>query len=218
MPAGAWPRKDRAARLTAPLHGQPPAGGKGEIKDIPQWGERIMSTKPDIDWTGEIVASLRQLWAEGHSMREIGRRLGVSKNAVAGKAHRLNLSSRPSPFGTSGNSKPSRPRQMPVPPLPEPMPETGAIAPTEPPPGQRQQAPRTSATGPPPAPAPRMPNPPTAVAGNRPCCWPLGEPGRAGFRFCDRPAEAGRPYCTEHCGTAYVRPRQACGERAKNPR
>jgi len=58
--------------------------------------ERPMSNRSDpIEWTPEVVLSLRQLWDEGHSTAEIGRRLGVSKNAVVGKAHRLDLS-RPS--------------------------------------------------------------------------------------------------------------------------
>lgn len=41
------------------------------------------------------VASLRTLWDEGLSTAEIGRRLGVSKNAVVSKAHRIALSPRP---------------------------------------------------------------------------------------------------------------------------
>jgi len=49
-------------------------------------------------WTDQVVTRLRSLWAEGHSTAEIGRRLGVSKNAVVGKAHRLDLPARPSPI------------------------------------------------------------------------------------------------------------------------
>jgi len=49
-------------------------------------------------WTDEKVATLKQLWTEGLTTGEIGKRLGVSKNAVVGKAHRLNLESRPSPI------------------------------------------------------------------------------------------------------------------------
>jgi len=36
-----------------------------------------------MEWTDETIARLRALWAEGHSTAEIGRRLGISKNAVA---------------------------------------------------------------------------------------------------------------------------------------
>jgi GcrA cell cycle regulator len=49
-------------------------------------------------WTHELVQQLSRLWDEGLSTAEIGRRLGVSKNAVVGKAHRLALTPRPSPL------------------------------------------------------------------------------------------------------------------------
>ena len=51
-----------------------------------------------MTWTAERVSELRKLWATGASTAEIGRRLGVSKNAVVGKAHRTGLAPRPSPI------------------------------------------------------------------------------------------------------------------------
>ncbi|QYU68227.1 hypothetical protein J4558_25925 [Leptolyngbya sp. 15MV] len=42
-----------------------------------------------MDWSVEAIERLKALWAEGHSTAEIGRRMGISKNAVVGKAHRL---------------------------------------------------------------------------------------------------------------------------------
>ncbi|MBC7800968.1 MAG: GcrA cell cycle regulator, partial [Gemmatimonadaceae bacterium] len=51
-----------------------------------------------MDWNEETIARLRQLWQDGHSTAEIGRRMGITKNAVVGKAHRLVLSPRPSPI------------------------------------------------------------------------------------------------------------------------
>jgi GcrA cell cycle regulator len=51
----------------------------------------------DSIWSDDLITALAALWAEGHSTAEIGRRLGVSKNAVVGKAHRLSLTPRPSP-------------------------------------------------------------------------------------------------------------------------
>lgn len=36
------------------------------------------------------------------------------------------------------------------------------------------------------------------------CCWPIGEPGQRGFRFCDAPPVGNRPYCVAHCKMAYV--------------
>ena len=59
------------------------------------------------------VGALRRLWDEGHATAEIGRRLRVSKNAVVGKAHRLDLEARPDPIRRSGRTK-----QRPDPSLP----------------------------------------------------------------------------------------------------
>lgn len=50
------------------------------------------------EWPASRRARLRRLWAHGHSAAEIGRRLGVTKNAVIGKASRMNLPGRPSPI------------------------------------------------------------------------------------------------------------------------
>jgi len=58
-----------------------------------------------MDWTEETILRLREFWAEGHSTAEIGRRLGVSKNAIVGKAHRLDLSARPSPIRREGSTE-----------------------------------------------------------------------------------------------------------------
>ena len=62
-----------------------------------------------MEWADETIVRLRELWSEGHSTAEIGRRLGVSKNAVVGKAHRLDLPARPSPIRREGERPPSRP-------------------------------------------------------------------------------------------------------------
>jgi GcrA cell cycle regulator len=46
----------------------------------------------------------------------------------------------------------------------------------------------------------------SAGVSDLPCSWPLGEPGKPGFRFCDEPVMPGRQYCGPHCERAYVRP------------
>lgn len=48
-------------------------------------------------WTEETIARLRGLWSEGHSTAEIGRRMGVTKNVIIGKSHRIDLPPRPNP-------------------------------------------------------------------------------------------------------------------------
>ena len=51
-----------------------------------------------MSWTDERVEELGRLWDAGHSTSDIGKALGVTKNAVVGKAHRMKLASRPSPI------------------------------------------------------------------------------------------------------------------------
>ena len=35
------------------------------------------------------------------------------------------------------------------------------------------------------------------------CRYPFGHPDEPGFRFCDKKAEPGRPYCLDHCDIVY---------------
>ncbi len=49
-------------------------------------------------WTPDLIDQLSALWDQGLSTAEIGRKLGISKNAVIGKAHRMALTPRPSPL------------------------------------------------------------------------------------------------------------------------
>ena len=46
-----------------------------------------------MSWTTEKVQKLKELWGKGNTASEIAQILGgVTRNAVIGKAHRLNLS------------------------------------------------------------------------------------------------------------------------------
>jgi len=54
-----------------------------------------------MDWTDDDIQRLRMLWVEGNSTAEVGRRMSVSKNAIVGKAHRLDLAGRSSPIRRS---------------------------------------------------------------------------------------------------------------------
>ena len=48
-----------------------------------------------MSWTEEKVAKLRELWGKGNTASEIAQIIGgISRNAVIGKAHRLNLSAK----------------------------------------------------------------------------------------------------------------------------
>ena len=156
----------------------------------------MRSTNSEFEWTDDAIRKLRQLWSEGHSTAEIGRRVGISKNAVVGKAHRLDLPARPSPIRTGSTQRsPHAPRRQPVPRLADTMPlaslRGGNIctivecrAPTA------AQARRATVA--------------SRRVGSHPCCWPIGEPGTTGFRFCDDPAPLDVPYCDEHTRRAYM--------------
>ena len=48
-----------------------------------------------MSWTEEKVAKLKELWGKGSTASQIAEIIGgISRNAVIGKAHRLNLSSK----------------------------------------------------------------------------------------------------------------------------
>jgi GcrA cell cycle regulator len=56
-------------------------------------------------WTDERLEQLRGLWDKGLSISQIGEQLGVSRNAIAGKAHRMGLPKRPSPIAKGAAEK-----------------------------------------------------------------------------------------------------------------
>lgn len=54
----------------------------------------------DSPWTQERDAQLRSFWDAGYSGTEIGKRMGITKSAAIGRAHRLKLAPRVSPIAT----------------------------------------------------------------------------------------------------------------------
>lgn len=130
-------------------------------------------------WTDEKIEELKRLWAKGLSTAEIGRELGVSKNAVVGKSHRLGLKPRPSPISgkaAASATAPAAPAEAPAPAKP------------------KQKA---------------KPKEPERIGdiidlGAQMCRWPFGDPGDDDFHFCGRQVAPGKPYCPEHCAVAYV--------------
>jgi GcrA cell cycle regulator len=167
-----------------------------------------------MDWTDEVIERLRAFWAEGLSTAEIGRRMGVSKNAVVGKAHRLGLTARPSPIRRSSAGEAPRRASIrravgpTLPPLNGPLESVAAPPKLAPMPAPL----RVSVASPAPAPSPGVQSPSLRSVGRSsgggrviPCCWPIGEPGTRSFRFCDTASAAGKPYCAEHAALAYVK-------------
>ncbi|HEX3576583.1 MAG TPA: GcrA family cell cycle regulator [Rhodopila sp.] len=52
---------------------------------------------------------------------------------------------------------------------------------------------------------PPVPLPPPPPCEPRACCWPIGHPGTAGFRFCGDQVERRDPYCAAHRKIAYTK-------------
>ena len=161
-----------------------------------------------MEWAEETIIRLRALWDEGLSTAEIGRRLGVSKNAVVGKAHRLDLPARPSPIrrdGSGSTPRRSAPRRLAGPTLP-PLSSTAPIVAAS---GGSALMAHLMPVSPRPVPAPPPRVAPPAPRYGRvvTCCWPIGEPGTRSFRFCDVASEPGKPYCSDHVKLAYVKVR-----------
>lgn len=163
-----------------------------------------------MEWNEDTISRLRALWDEGLSTAEIGRRLGITKNAVVGKAHRLTLPARPSPIRReAGQAVPRRPapRRMVGPTLPpmDALPPRAAEPAAVP-------VPRPVEAPPMPAAAPALvlravPLAPRTGSRVSACCWPIGEPGTPSFHFCSDAAVPGRPYCAGHVAIAYVKVR-----------
>ncbi len=58
-----------------------------------------------MSWTEEKVAKLRELWGKGKTASQIAEIIGgISRNAVIGKAHRLNLSAKIKTRSTTPNN------------------------------------------------------------------------------------------------------------------
>lgn len=188
-----------------------------------------------MEWTEETISRLRELWAEGLSTAEIGRRLSITKNAVVGKAHRLSLPPRPSPIRRGEKKQPAvaaTPKAA-TPAVaatkadvqPDKTPQPAAAASTQQPtPPQAEKTVATPPTTPEkpaakaekPAAAPRAPARPkpaiSRISDPEPkkrrgptCCWPIGDPGTPGFHFCGATPLPGKPYCAEHAQIAYVK-------------
>lgn len=133
-----------------------------------------------MSWTEEKIEQLAKLWNEGLTTGEIGRIIGMSKNAVVGKAHRLGLEGRPSPIKRDVNPKTKK--------------KTKALDTDT---SKKSDAPKT-----------KLKTKEDLIGLTdltmHSCRWPIGDPKDKDFHFCGKEAIAGKPYCGEHVMVAYV--------------
>jgi len=158
-----------------------------------------------MSWTEQQIQALKKMWGNGYSASDIAKTLGggLTRNAVIGKAHRLKLSSRPSPMHVDGElpskmggsvlptmTKISKKRSMLRPLPPVQMPETVARSMVRDTFRPIEQIKRTEGIA-------------VTKAGERHCRWPIGDPRSPDFRFCGQPCYEGLPYCVDHARVAY---------------
>lgn len=72
-------------------------------------------------WTKDIIAKLVKLAAQGLSYTEIGKALGITKNAAIGKARRLRISKPPAEAVIKQRKPTPKPKQKPAPKPPTPL-------------------------------------------------------------------------------------------------
>ncbi len=150
-----------------------------------------MSSVSQEPWTPAGDDQLRALWAEGLSTAKIGERVGRSKNAVVGRAHRIGLA-RPSPLKRRG--PPRVPRAKPL---------AGAAK-------RVTLAPLANAA-PVPAPAtvapiavPRLGVVVALPVRRGACQFIAGEPAGARTLFCGAATVPGRSYCADHTARCFI--------------
>lgn len=156
-------------------------------------------------WTTEMIEGLKKMWKGGLTTNEIAKELGVSKNSIVGKVHRLNLTSRPSPIKKKEGEEETEILQTEeVSVLVEEEQKPQKKAKKEP---ASSKAFETEAT----------PLPVEAELKKRRCIklseldshtcrWPIGDPKDDRFCFCGNKVRAGQTYCDEHAAIAYVKP------------
>ena len=167
-------------------------------------------------WTEERVSQLTKLWDDGLPATDIAAQMGVSRNAVIGKAHRLGLPKRTRPASVAAAARPKvetakeRARSA----QPTPKPDTGEEEKTKPATGDAEQSETPEEL--PVAEARSLGEIEADIIANtreaeqtsprlslmeltgKTCKWPVGDPATEDFWFCGHPSVPGKPYCAPH--------------------
>ncbi len=152
-----------------------------------------------MSWTVDRVATLKKLWADGHSASAIATKLGeVTRNAVIGKVHRLGLAGRKCGARKLDSSRPASffpPRR--------PARQSRRRSRTIPAASSPRAVTATTQLLPEPCPTPEHAATVLTLTAFT-CRWPEGDPKREGFHFCGRTkGSASGPYCEHHAAIAF---------------
>ena len=131
-----------------------------------------------MSWTEEKVAKLKELWSKGHTASQIAEALGdTTRNAVIGKAHRLNLEARaPSKQSSQTSTSVNRPVRRGSAPISRKAKFQSILLDKNFEPDPKSLEELTDQT----------------------CKWPIGHPKEEKFYFCGRKPEGEFPYCKLH--------------------
>lgn len=168
----------------------------------------------NAQWSDERVERLKRLWADGLSASQIAAQLGgVSRNAVIGKVHRLNLPGRAKAGGSTSAPRPAKrpaaaaPRAPGVAARPQPTAArsapraAGAVAVKDETAFEAYEAVETRQ--PLNAVLPISRRLALTELTERTCKWPIGDPMKDDFHFCGCEINDASPYCTYHAKLAY---------------
>jgi GcrA cell cycle regulator len=132
-----------------------------------------------MSWTPEKVDKLKELWSKGHTASQIAEMLGdTTRNAVIGKAHRLDLEARaPSKQSATPRSKENRQiKRTAAPTSRKAKFQSILLDKNFEPENPKSLEDLTEST----------------------CKWPIGHPNEEKFYFCGRKPEGEFPYCKLH--------------------
>ena len=178
------------------------------------------------------LKKLKALTGKGLSTAEIGKRLGMSKNAIVGKLNRLGWNSKAGGVDakpTPATTKKAATAQTPAKNAAAPAKKTVATKAPVKAPAKKAATPvkATKATVAKAAPKKAEPAPKASKdtkGGSKnlamhqriiqhslgmanlksdQCRWPIGDPDSENFHFCGEQVFVGKPYCYEHCKCAY---------------
>lgn len=138
-------------------------------------------------WDTDRLLWLRERWEGGGSPSDMAREVGVSRNVIIGKIHRLQAKGELSYRADSGKPQMTRAKLPPSPRPPKPVTIRSAV--------------KAAKAGEPVFDAAIGKTLEDLTKAD--CKWPVGDPLTSEFRYCGRARFEGSPYCEGHTKMSY---------------